>query len=62
MIVETQVEREMELISKCQDVNFDGKKINGEDAYQQMVVHDLFGGTWNIDWDKTPVKVTTKID
>ena len=59
MIIETQAEREMALILKCRKINFDNIIINGEVAFQQMVVHNLLGGTWNIDWDKIPVEVTT---
>lgn len=59
-MIETQEEREMALILKCYDVNFNNELLTGEQAFQNMVVCNLFKQNYIIDWDKTPVEIKTQ--
>ena len=52
LTMETNLERDLSLIMKCMTIKFDGEKMSGEEAFKKLVIHDMLGKGYVIDWDK----------
>ena len=59
-MIETQNERELALILKCNYVKYNNESITGERAFYNLVACNLLNQEYTIDWDKLPVEIKIK--
>ena len=62
-MIESKIERDLSLILKYLDIDFDGEMLNGEEAFKKLVIWDMLGKTYTyrIDWNKDPIEIKTFI-
>lgn len=56
---ESKTERDLSLILKTLEVNFNDEIVNGDTAFKKLVISDMLGENYIIDWNKTPCQIKT---
>ena len=53
----SQVEVDARFIRKCQEIDYNGELINGDEAMKKLFIHDMIGYNYTIDFNAVPVKI-----
>jgi len=59
-MIENDFERDLSLILKCMEIDFNGEIVDGHAAFKKLTISDMLGEDYIIDWDKTPCQIITK--
>lgn len=59
-MIENNLESDLSLILKCIKIDFNGEMLDGHTAFKNLIICDMLGEDYIIDWDKTPCQIKTK--
>ena len=57
-MIESKFERELSLLMKCMNINYNSELINGEDAFRKLIIDvDVLGKDYIINWEDVPISI-----